>query len=90
MIKIQAHICDLCLMQVLGALITHMGSGVNFEVSSALETLSLLASKYAPELIPLSSHINGISSTCFINICFLSVLDMYVLPFRDFGLLGGF
>ncbi|KAJ0027301.1 hypothetical protein Pint_36585 [Pistacia integerrima] len=46
--------------EVLGALITHVGSGVSFEVSSALETMALLASKYAPELIPLSSHINGI------------------------------
>lgn len=49
-------------MQVLGALITHVGSGVSFEVSSALETMALLASEYAWELIPLSSHINGISS----------------------------
>lgn len=49
-------------MQVLGALITHVGSGVSFEVSSALETMALLVSEYARELIPLSSHINGISS----------------------------
>lgn len=49
-------------MQVLGALITHLGSGVSFEVSSALETMAVLASKYAQELIPLSSHINGIST----------------------------
>ncbi|KAH9737271.1 Fanconi anemia group D2 protein [Citrus sinensis] len=46
--------------EVLGALITHVGSGVSFEVSSALETMALLASEYARELIPLSSHINGI------------------------------
>ncbi|GAV74416.1 hypothetical protein CFOL_v3_17896 [Cephalotus follicularis] len=46
--------------EVLGALVTHVGTGVSFEVSSALETLALLASKYALELIPLSSHVNGI------------------------------
>ncbi|KAL5808169.1 hypothetical protein ACOSQ3_028860 [Xanthoceras sorbifolium] len=46
--------------EVLGALITHVGSGVSFEVCSALETMALLASKFTQELIPLSCHINGI------------------------------
>lgn len=47
-------------LQVLGALVSHVGSGVSFEVQSALETLFLLASKYAHDLLPLSCHINGI------------------------------
>ncbi|XP_062170326.1 uncharacterized protein LOC133876038 [Alnus glutinosa] len=46
--------------EVLGALVTHVGSGVSFEVQSALDTMALLASKYAQDLIPLSSHMNGI------------------------------
>ncbi|KAM3696898.1 hypothetical protein ACB094_06G074000 [Castanea mollissima] len=46
--------------EVLGALITHVGSGVTSEVQSALETMTLLASKFAQDLIPLSSHITGI------------------------------
>ncbi|XP_073107701.1 uncharacterized protein [Elaeis guineensis] len=46
--------------EVLGALVTHIGSGVGYEVSSALETMILLTSKYSEELIPISSHINGI------------------------------
>ncbi|KAJ4705684.1 Fanconi anemia group D2 protein [Melia azedarach] len=46
--------------EVLGSLITHLGSGVSFEVSSALEAMALLVSKFVQELIPLSSHINGI------------------------------
>ncbi|KAI8027545.1 hypothetical protein LOK49_LG02G01756 [Camellia lanceoleosa] len=46
--------------EVLGTLVTHMGSGISFEVSSALEAMVLLASKYSEELIPLSSHISGI------------------------------
>ncbi|XP_048434271.1 LOW QUALITY PROTEIN: Fanconi anemia group D2 protein homolog [Pyrus x bretschneideri] len=46
--------------EVLGSLVTHVGSSVGFEVGSALETLALLASKYAQQLIPLSSHISGI------------------------------
>ncbi|XP_075073834.1 uncharacterized protein LOC107797636 isoform X2 [Nicotiana tabacum] len=46
--------------EVLGALITHVGSGISHEVSSALDVLVLLASKYSQELIPLSSHITGI------------------------------
>ncbi|KAG2717749.1 hypothetical protein I3760_03G190400 [Carya illinoinensis] len=46
--------------EVLGALVSHVGSGVSFEVQSALETLFLLASKYAHDLLPLSCHINGI------------------------------
>lgn len=54
-------------MQILGALITHVGSGISFEVHSALETLAALASKCAWELIPLSSYINGISNNSFIT-----------------------
>ncbi|VVA26373.1 PREDICTED: Fanconi [Prunus dulcis] len=46
--------------EVLGSLVTHVGSSVGFEVSSALEAMALLASKYSQQLIPLSSHINGI------------------------------
>ncbi|KAF8413568.1 hypothetical protein HHK36_001559 [Tetracentron sinense] len=46
--------------EVLGALVTHIGSGISYEVNSALETMVLLASKYSEELIPLSSYINGI------------------------------
>ncbi|XP_077243736.1 fanconi anemia group D2 protein isoform X2 [Tasmannia lanceolata] len=46
--------------EVLGALITHIGSGISYEVNSALETMILLTSKYSQELLPLSSYINGI------------------------------
>ncbi|XP_020092932.1 Fanconi anemia group D2 protein isoform X2 [Ananas comosus] len=46
--------------EVLGALVTRIGSGVDHEVSSALKTMILLTSKYSKELIPFSSHINGI------------------------------
>ncbi|XVF20995.1 hypothetical protein REPUB_Repub12eG0052600 [Reevesia pubescens] len=46
--------------EVLGALVTHVGSAVSFEVSSALQIMASLATKHARELIPLSSHINGI------------------------------
>lgn len=46
-------------MQVLGSLVTLVGSGVNYAVSSALETMGLLVSDYARELIPLSPHISG-------------------------------
>ncbi|KAK5819883.1 hypothetical protein PVK06_024914 [Gossypium arboreum] len=47
-------------VQVLGALVTHVGSAVSFEVTSALQIMASLASKHARELIPLSYHINGI------------------------------
>lgn len=56
---IEEHWLITAFLQVLGALVTHVGSGVNFEVTSALKTLKLLVSKYAQELISLSSHING-------------------------------
>ncbi|KAK4802232.1 hypothetical protein SAY86_000435 [Trapa natans] len=46
--------------EILGTLVTHIGSGISFEVTSALEILKLLVSKYALDLIPLSSHINGV------------------------------
>ena len=51
------------IVQVLGALVTHVGSGISFEVSSALEAMILLASKFSHELIPLSSHISGVFAT---------------------------
>ncbi|PIA39633.1 hypothetical protein AQUCO_02600232v1 [Aquilegia coerulea] len=46
--------------EILGALVTHIGSGVVYEVGSALNAMVLLASKYLQELIPLSSYIIGI------------------------------
>lgn len=46
---------------MLGALVTHVGSGISFEVNSALETMVFLASKYSQELVRFSYHINGIS-----------------------------
>uniref|UniRef100_A0A7N0RJX2 Fanconi anemia group D2 protein n=1 Tax=Kalanchoe fedtschenkoi TaxID=63787 RepID=A0A7N0RJX2_KALFE len=46
--------------EILGALLTHVGSGIDFEVSSALQTIVFLASEHSHELIPLSSFINGI------------------------------
>lgn len=60
--NMQCGECNICgfLMQILGALVTHVGSGISFEVTSALDTMIILVSKYAHELVPLSSHINGI------------------------------
>ncbi|KAK9086005.1 hypothetical protein Sjap_026416 [Stephania japonica] len=46
--------------EILGALVAHIGSGINYEVGSSLDTMVLLARKYADELLPLCSHINGI------------------------------
>ncbi|XP_076958495.1 uncharacterized protein LOC143634236 isoform X2 [Bidens hawaiensis] len=46
--------------EVLGSLVTHVGSGITFEVSSALDAMVMLASKYSQELIPICSYITGI------------------------------
>ncbi|XP_020518624.1 Fanconi anemia group D2 protein homolog isoform X1 [Amborella trichopoda] len=46
--------------EVLGSLITHMGSGIIYEVNAALETMMVLTSKYPQDLVSISSHINGI------------------------------
>ncbi|KAL0854730.1 hypothetical protein Bca101_059882 [Brassica carinata] len=46
--------------EILGALVTHVGSDNEFEVSSVLEMMTVLAKKYAQQLLPFSSHINGI------------------------------
>ncbi|KAL8061718.1 hypothetical protein ABFX02_02G103500 [Erythranthe guttata] len=55
------ELCDAYSRQeVLGALLTHVGSGIHFEVSAALDAMVKLASKKSQELISLSSHINGI------------------------------
>jgi hypothetical protein len=47
------------LMQLVGSLITHIGSGISYEVSAALDIMISLASNNSEELIPLSSHITG-------------------------------
>ncbi|XP_078437577.1 fanconi anemia group D2 protein isoform X2 [Wolffia australiana] len=47
-------------LEVLSSLVTHVGSGVRIEVSSALEAMTILASNYSSELVALSSHVNGI------------------------------
>ncbi|KAK9093470.1 hypothetical protein Syun_028381 [Stephania yunnanensis] len=63
---LQESLFDLCihghreLIQILGALVAHIGSGISYEVGSSLDTMALLARKYADELLPLCSHINGI------------------------------
>ncbi|KAL8114818.1 hypothetical protein AgCh_021606 [Apium graveolens] len=46
--------------EVLGAIVTHIGSGITSEVDSALDVMILLASKYSQEMLPLSSHISGV------------------------------
>ncbi|KAL8545696.1 hypothetical protein ACS0TY_005722 [Phlomoides rotata] len=46
--------------EVLGALITHVGSGICYEVSAALDAMVKLASKRSQELILLSYHLTGI------------------------------
>ncbi|KAF5798258.1 putative fanconi anaemia protein FANCD2 [Helianthus annuus] len=46
--------------EVLGSLVTHVGSGITYEVSSALDAMVMLASKYSQELIPICSYITGI------------------------------
>ncbi|KAI3775779.1 hypothetical protein L1987_45532 [Smallanthus sonchifolius] len=46
--------------EVLGSLVTHVGSGITFEVSSALDAMVMLASKYSQEVIPICSYITGI------------------------------
>lgn len=47
-------------VKVLGALLTHVGSGVCYEVSAALDTLVKLATRKSQELTSLSSHLTGI------------------------------
>ncbi|XP_065854145.1 uncharacterized protein [Euphorbia lathyris] len=46
--------------EVVGSIITHVGSGISFEVNSALQALSFLVSKCAQDLIPFATHINGL------------------------------
>lgn len=43
----------------MGSLVTHIGSGVSYEVSSALDIMISLTSNNSEELIPISSHITG-------------------------------
>jgi Fanconi anemia group D2 protein len=47
-------------VQLIGSLITHIGSGVSYEVSSALDIMISLTSNHSEELIPIASHITGI------------------------------
>nr|XP_051216209.1 uncharacterized protein LOC127333811 isoform X2 [Lolium perenne] len=48
------------LVKLIGSLITHIGSGVSYEVSSALDIMISLTSNHSEELIPIASHITGI------------------------------
>uniref|UniRef100_A0A453BMG1 Uncharacterized protein n=1 Tax=Aegilops tauschii subsp. strangulata TaxID=200361 RepID=A0A453BMG1_AEGTS len=45
--------------ELVGSLITHIGSGVSYEVSSALDIMISLTSNNSEELIPIASHITG-------------------------------
>ncbi|KAK1355959.1 hypothetical protein POM88_049215 [Heracleum sosnowskyi] len=44
--------------EVLGSIVTHIGSGSTSEVDSALDVMIPLASKYSQEMLPLSSHVS--------------------------------
>lgn len=66
-------------------MVTHIGSGVTFEVSSALDTLILLTSKYSGELLPISSHINGILSIPYFSVLMLSLYGRYTLSAIKFS-----
>jgi hypothetical protein len=46
-------------LQLVGSLVAHIGSGVSYEVSSALDIMISLTSNNSEELIPISSHITG-------------------------------
>ncbi|VAH30586.1 unnamed protein product [Triticum turgidum subsp. durum] len=46
--------------ELVGSLITHIGSGISYEVSSALDIMISLTSNNSEELIPIASHITGI------------------------------
>ncbi|EER97998.2 Fanconi anemia group D2 protein homolog [Sorghum bicolor] len=47
-------------LELVGSLVAHIGSGVSYEVSSALDIMISLTSNNSEELIPISSHITGI------------------------------
>ncbi|XP_024372058.1 uncharacterized protein [Physcomitrium patens] len=46
--------------EVLGSLITHIGSGISTEIGAALHTLWLIAKRKPQELLPMSTFLNGI------------------------------
>ncbi|KAJ1287788.1 hypothetical protein BS78_02G037500 [Paspalum vaginatum] len=46
--------------ELVGSLVAHIGSGVSYEVSSALDIMISLTSNNSEEMIPISSHITGI------------------------------
>jgi Fanconi anemia group D2 protein len=46
-------------LQVLGSLITHIGSGISSEIGAALDTLWLITKRKPQELLPMSTFLNG-------------------------------
>ncbi|XP_071936752.1 uncharacterized protein [Coffea arabica] len=46
--------------EILGALASHVGSGISLEVNTALEAMLKLTSKHPEELVQLASHLTGI------------------------------
>lgn len=57
MVKVKSELIDR--VQVLGSLITHIGSGLSTEIGAALDTLWLITKRKAQELLPMSSFLNG-------------------------------
>ncbi|ANM66640.1 fanconi anemia group D2 protein [Arabidopsis thaliana] len=74
--------------EILGALVTHVGSDNKFEVSSVLEMMTALVKKYAQQLLPFSSHINGISGTCILDYLEGFTIDNLHKVYEVFSLLA--
>ncbi|KAG6393159.1 hypothetical protein SASPL_147394 [Salvia splendens] len=75
--------------EVLGALLTHVGSGVCHEVSAALDTLVKLASRKSQELTSLSSHLTGILDYLEVfNVESLHKINNSDLLYKKMGLIG--
>ncbi|GFP99763.1 fanconi anemia group d2 protein homolog [Phtheirospermum japonicum] len=75
--------------EVLGALLTHVGSGVWYEVSAALDAMVKLASKKPQELISLSSYITGILDYLEgFSVASLHKINNSDLMYKKMGLIG--
>ncbi|KAG0590520.1 hypothetical protein KC19_1G105500 [Ceratodon purpureus] len=60
MLLFEEFVGDFFRREVLGSLITHIGSGISSEIGAALDTLWLITKKKPQELLPMSAFLNGI------------------------------
>ena len=68
----------LLIVKILGALASHVGSGISLEVNTALEAMLKLTSKHPEELVQLASHLTGTNLSCIYKYMTTVLFNLYI------------